>query len=333
MFAQRKALVSLGAAALVLATFAGPAISADGKSALKLAPKDTVLFVSVNFDRLKKSPLYKDAMAMAAANPDTKTALAKLKTEMGVDIEKDVSTISVALPTDFQKSEKFLIVLEGNFDERKIIASAKKEGAKLKTAKHKGQKYYVIDGQGGVAFMGKTVLVGTLETLKAAIAARKGGGGAKGLVKLVHGVDTGKDAWFVFNVPAAMRKEMAAGDPNAKDLKTLRGSLDLAKGIGLSITMGLSNAAAAKNIGDQIKKQMATAGANPMMAGLGLGAALQRTQVEAKGGDLRVGLSLTPEEVTRIKALVSAGMAAQGGSMAPPPPPPVKQGKAAGGKK
>lgn len=330
---QRKALISLGVAALVLAALAAPAMSADGKSALKVAPKDTVIFVSVNFDRLKKSPLYKDAMGMATANPDAKMALDKMKTDMGIDLEKDVSTISIALPADFQKSEKFLIVLEGTFDEKKIVEAAKKEGAKIKTENHKGQAFYSIDGQGGVAFMGKTALVGSLDTLKGAIAAQKGGAGAKGLDKLIKATDIGKDAWFAMNVPESMRKEMAAGDPNAKDLQTMRGSLDLATGIGLDLTMGLANAASAKTIADEISKQLAEAGANPMMAGMGLGAALQRTKVEQKGGDLRLAMTLNPDEVARIKALVSAGMAAQGGAMAPAPPAPMKQDKAAVDKK
>jgi hypothetical protein len=153
------------------------------------------------------------------------------------------------------------------------------------------------------------------------VAAAQKGGGAAGQKGMLGKTNQTADIWFVANLPPELQKQMAMGNPMAKGISAMRGSLDFAKGINLKMSVTTPNA---KQMEAEASKALAEALKEPMMAQMGLAPMLQKLSVKAVGSDLNVGLDLNDAEVSKLQMMVQMMMmmagGAQGGKMAPPPP-------------
>lgn len=320
----RRAAAAAVAALAAVAT-AAPAVAADLDAALGLMPADTAVVFGANIDRFRKSPLFTDLTNMLGSRPDAKEALEKLRSA-GLDPRTNLDTILVALTGDPETAEGPLVLLPGHADLTKIAALAKAEGEKVETAKYKGVETMKAGDDASLAVVDKHLVLGPPALVKQSVDASKGGKGARGgrLAKLVAAADTKKDFWLVLDAGGAVKK--ALGEPGAppelKDLKSAHAALDFAQGMGLRVTVDLGNAAAAKKLSDQLKEGLAQAGADPGLAMMGLGPAVQKMKVEAQGNEMRIALDLTQDEVNRIKTMMVGmmGMMMQGAKKEPLPP-------------
>lgn len=311
MKSTRKSLFLLLAAALVLPLFAAPAFADDGTAALDFIPKDTMMVISIDLDGMRNSDLFKEVMTAAMSDPEVKDGLAKLKTATGFDAEKDLSSIVIAVPPDVEKTENFLIIAKGKMDEKKVVEFAKQEGGNLKEMTEDGVTWYEIDNEGGVAFMGSHVVLGTKAALKAAIKTKKGGmknASAGDVGAMLKSVDTKADVWFAMAIPAALRKEMAAADPMAGEIESAHASMDFASGLNLKITVNTATADVANQIVEVGKAGIQGIAADPSMAQMGLDAALTKLVLKADGKAIKVGLDLSTEELKKIEQALAPMM-------------------------
>ncbi|MDX9719999.1 MAG: hypothetical protein RBU37_04565 [Myxococcota bacterium] len=313
----RIVFTMLLAAAFVLPAMASTAFADDGTAALDYIPKDYAFVVAIDVDGLKKTSIYSDVMKMLQADKDFQQGVKQFKDATGFDVEKDLSSLVIAAPADVEKSENFIFVAKGKVDEKKAIEFAKKEGAAITDGKHEGQSYYVIDKEGGVAFMGGYVVVAPEAALKAAIEVNKG---KKDSIKkssdmsaMLKGVDTKQNIWMMVALPKSIRDEMSRENPLAAGVLNVYGSLGLSSGIDLKLVAGCDKDDTAKSLVDMANAGLSQAMAEPMVAQMGFDVALKKLSIKASGKDIKVGLSLTDAEFTKLKTTVEALMGGAGG--------------------
>ncbi|MFN3202509.1 MAG: hypothetical protein ACE366_29195 [Bradymonadia bacterium] len=280
--------------------------AAPDQAAMQMIPSDTTAVVSFDMQRIRKAPLYQSMVGMAKQAPDGQKALAEIKAKTGVDIEKDIDSVILAIPADVDKSEAVVVIVKGKLDQGKLTAAAVKEG-KAKEASHNGVKTVAVDG-GSFAFMNGYLVAGPTVAVHKAIDASKGKGGLnKALSQAISKVDTGKDMWMAVNINDQMRKNMPP-DPMTKALTGLRGSIDMAKGFGLKLDMSTNDAAKAAEIAKMITAQLnAQNGAPPMFANM-----LKKITAKASGKDVNINVALSSADVDMLKGLLMMGMAAGG---------------------
>lgn len=316
-----KRFCSVALAVAALALFATPALADNGTNALKAAPANTVMALHFNAKRLSKSPLFQEVMAQAKQTQDVKKGLAEMEAKLGFNPERDLEGVTVLVPTDISGGGKPTIIVTGSFNVAKAEAEIK--GDKKFTIKTLGgQKAYV--GKDGMAmvFSKSRVVFAPAEAIGNVVLSK---GGVAALSSLSNTVDRSKDVWFAANIDDKMRQSMGA-NPMIKDLKTLRGSLDLAKGLGLNLNVGVATAATATNLAKMGQMQLDQGAKDPAMGAMGMGGFISKIAIAAKGTDVAVDLNLNQAEVNQLKmmAMMMTGMGAAAGAKAAPAAAPKK---------
>lgn len=318
----------LAALAALLFLLAAPAQAADVGD-LKLLPGDGDIVLQVDVRALMGTPLVTDLLKQAKMNPQTQQAFDKIKTEYGIDPEKDIERMTILFPAKSQSGQALMVVnTKGSYDQ--MVAAAKKEGDNLQEASHAGVKYHRSEGV-AMARMGGRILVGDEALLKKALDT-KGKVGLTGNKKMMGLVDraskAGGQIWFAAVLPDEVKAKMAADNPEMKDISTIQGSLDLTQGLKLRLDIGANAGTAAKMTQaintqlEQAKKEQAN---NPMMAAMGFAAVINGIKAAAVGDEVKVALDLTPAQVDQLKAMammmVGLAGAQQGAAPAQMPAP------------
>ncbi|MEZ4468439.1 MAG: hypothetical protein R3F60_21615 [bacterium] len=315
------------AGALVLAGLSTPAFA--GGADLKLVPSDSAGVVHVDLSRFRSSSLYKEVLAGFVQAPQVQQQMQAAKAELGFDPINDLDSITIIGGAAMGPgNEDALIIVAGKIDQKKLVAMAEKDGG-AKPAEYAGVKYWAStkNEDMAIAFIGDKVALGKHSLVKGAIDGKGPGADLAGLLKQVN---QGGDLFFAGKIPAGAGGALAAADPMFKDLKSIRGSLDFAKGMSVSVALTASPAAAtamAAKMQEGLKPDPAS---EPMMQQMGIAPIVQKLKVEAKGDTVMIGLDLTPEEVNRLKMLAGMlGMAMQAQQMkaepAAPAPAPMKK--------
>lgn len=303
-------------ASLVAALLFALAGAAAATPPLPAVSPDTALFARIDLDRLEKSPLFPDLLALLRAAPGGPAALSGLETHLGLDLARDVSAISLAAAG----AEQGVIYLEGPLgDARKRLPGVKA----LKRKKHAGGEYF-SDGSRALAFAGERLVLGREAAVKTALGA-KAEGLPPALAPLAEQVDRTGDLWFVTVVPEALRERLGK---RLGAVRTLSGSLDVAEGLTLNAEATVEDGSAAQQMAENAAKALAEAGRRPMLLMMGLGALLQKVSITADGPRVRLVAKLDAAEVQRLRGLLGLVNAARGTARPPaappaPPPPPA----------
>ena len=203
---------------LTLLLVPAAALAGDG---LSLVPVDAAAVGVAHIDQVRSGAL----AAKLFAQTDRMTIDgegAKLLAQIGLDPTRDIDTVTFALAPKkgALKGGNPLVVLEGRFDQAKMIALIEKHGAVKRTSGNK--TYYVApeeieaDHEGAVAFLsGNLIVAGTEDAVIEAIAnAEKGGSAfrvAGALSADLPHIDPSASAWALVDVPRAAR--LSGNDP------------------------------------------------------------------------------------------------------------------------
>ena len=145
--------------------------------------------------------------------------------------------------------------------------------------------------------------MGTPDEIRAAAkGADYGGALAAQQAKLTNG----GDLWFVAQFPEAMRKEMQLTNPAMANASALRGYLDFAKGLHLSLITELSNVQEASQAAQKLVATIEQAKQSPQAAMFMN--MVNKFSAQAKGNELVIDLPLTQEEVNQIQAIIGMMM-------------------------
>lgn len=335
-----RAMPLAAVAATVL--FSLTAAHAADTEDLALLPKSGDIVVQIDVKALAGTPLVKGLLEQAKANPDVQQQLSQLKSEYGLDPERDVERLTVMFPAKSQSGQA-LMVINTTAAFEQVLAGAKKNAQTIAEKTHAGVKYHADDGI-GMAQVGKRILIGDEGLLKEALGdqGKKGLHQNKQMMGLVSRASkAGGQIWFAAVLPEEVKAKMAADDPRAKDISTLQGSIDLKSGLALRLDIGAKKGTADAMV-QEINKQLAEAktqqAGNPMMAAMGLGAVIDGLKASTEGDEVRIKLDLTQAQVDQLKAMamMMVGMASaaqqtappampQGGTVTPPPAQPMQK--------
>ena len=298
-------LVKMAALAALMSV---PVAAQAGDAEMSLVPQGSAMVLHVNMERLRSSSFYKTIIAGLLNSPPIKMQIDMAKKQAGFDPINDLKSLTVVAPAKMGSGEEPLVILDGKVDAKVI---AEKAGKSAQVTPVKGR-----------------VLIGKANS----IAAAQKGGGAAGLKALLGQTNQKADLWFVAQLPPELQQQMAQGNPMAKGLKTMRGSLDFSKGLNLKVAF---DTPMAKQAADEAAKAIAQALKEPMMTQMGLAPMLQKLQVKAVGNDLKVDLDLNEGEVQKLQMMANmmmmmagGGGAAPGGPGAAPAPAPAPVKKA-----
>lgn len=292
-------LVKLAAVAAVMSL---PVAAQAGDADLSLVPADSAMVLHVNLAKFRGSTFYKTIVANLLNAPPVKMQIEAAQKEMGFNPTTDLDSITIVAPKNMgQPGSEPLVMLEGKtLDAAAIGAKVNKQSIKVAAVK-------------GRLLLGETASVD---------AAQKGGGAAALNAQLAK-TNQKADLWFVADLPPALQQQMAMGNPMAKDMKSMRGSIDFSKGLNLDMAV---NTPMAKQAEAEAAKGIAKALQEPMVTQMGLAPMLQKLSVKANGNDLAVGLDLNDAEVGKLQMMAQMMFMMAGGAagkaepaMVPPP--------------
>ena len=310
---------SLSAAAVAVALCSSPALAGNGRDLLKALPKDSAGVVVVNVEQLAKSPLFQEFYKMATANPQSQQGIAEFAKMIGMDPMLAVRTLSVGLPKGF--AGPGLVVLSTSVDGKKLEAAAAQAGMNTKETFQGATLLKAEDGSTlgmltGQIFLGKNALV------KSGIGAAKGKGASveknAELMKLVGAAPQSLDLWFAAKIDTPPPGELAHA-------KSVRGGLDLEKGIDLQIVLTMDSPAEAAKFAQESKAKLDEAKAEPQAKMLGIDTIASKVTFTAKANDVEVKVPLNEADVGRLKSTIGMMMmmanaaGGAGGAGAAPP--------------
>ena len=299
--------------AVLTLAFAGPAAAKDDVG-LKLLPAGAAGVVHVDLERMRGSVVFQELYKLLSANPAFQQGKAKLKADLGLDIDRDLHGATLVIDG---KTGQPVVIINGKFDQKKIAAIAKKEG-KAKRVKHKGVGYWLGKDKQGIAFVGGRLVVGRASQVKAVIDAHKGKRlKAKGkAMQLIKKTDQGKDVWAVIHMTKKFRKNMKGQD--AERVRTVRAHLDLAKGLALRVVAVTEDAAVAKKIVAGVKKNLGQAKANPGFMAMGIAQLIGKVKAKAKAKGIHLSVNWDQQDIAKAKMFLTMASAMMQARGAPP---------------
>jgi hypothetical protein len=215
----------------------GP-LSTSGPADARLAafiPGDTVMLAGIHVAELKKTPLYRQVIAMLGSVE-----------RQGFDPRRDVDELLVA-----SNGKESVAIGRGRFDGKELQG--------LERFEHRGVTLYGNE-QGAVAIIDpSTALAGWTPAVRAAIDQRNSGGrAAAGLLARARALPTPNHIWMVSNGAPVLPR--FPNVPNAEILRKILNNLsnvaffaDLREGIYASATAQCATAGDAKFIGDTVR--------------------------------------------------------------------------------
>jgi hypothetical protein len=300
----------VGAAALGLTLVPNVAAAGNGASVLSSLPKDTGWVMNINVDRVKGSPLFKEALAMAKKNPELAAAMDMMKAQGGFDPTRDVKTITIGLESDFQTNQKGVVMVEGKFSGKMLLNMAKASGAKAVAGSHLGIAYYTIEEaelavfKGYLAVAPKGGMKTVIEVHKGKAPSVKSNGE---FMKMYKGADKSKDFWMVAILPKNLRQQLGS-QLGGHSMDSFTASIDVKKGMVTQLRLATATSAAAQSIAGLMKAGIAQSAGDPSINALGLGAVLKNVTVSSSANNVDVGIKLSDAELTKIKNLVKGFM-------------------------
>jgi hypothetical protein len=295
---------------------------------LAVLPADTRVLAVVDLARVRAAPLWARLAALAEDDPADRTRIQGLTARTGLDPLRQIQRVWAAFPDSARERGQFALVVEGQgFDERRLVAYAREEGAargvRIEPTTRGGRTLWTGRGPARTAGFfdgpGRFVLGGGgWGELLADLAAPAGGAprppSAAGgeLAHLCDRVPRGRALWFAALVPLDVRR-MLMDDPghdSAASVTRLAASADLAPGLSAEVVADLSNAADARVLVTRIQASVREAKRNAKALMLGLAPYLDAVTAEADGPTLRLKLTLgeaqTRDLVDRLMGLVRA---------------------------
>lgn len=300
--------------------YAAPALAGSG-DLIKYAPKSTKLVMGANLDALKPSPLYRDMLTMIKGRPAFADFLAFLETEAGINIDRDVDGVTVAMPevsmtpAQANAQDTMTLVVRGKFDRKRILEAINK--------KFPG---HAVTGEGPTARH-------TLGTVTLAFA------NDKDLVMSVGDLEFQTKTWTAL----ANSKESASSN---KDITTMASKLNLNRGMWLigvtgqlpqngpkmniaGMTVDLVSGLKVDLIGtmnskEDVKKSLEDfellkkEATNPMVTMMGAAPLIQNLKTGSKGQDVTMTTSMNPAQFQNMMGMLTATLSAGSKPLAAP---------------
>jgi hypothetical protein len=290
-----------------LASVATKAASGAVSSGIALIPDQAELILGLSVGSIMSSPYYKLAEAELNQDPEGAKMLTMVK-DCGLDPQK-LESVVVGISQD----ENFVLVMvgEGLGEDAKakcLIDGVQKsagEGPAGEVATENGKKSikyakgraYLVDGR--TLAMTTTAWDSALVSLIDGTGSSAIGGSKKDLFAKTN---TGATMWGLANIPPELAGLAPAFGAPAEfaSVKSVTGSIDLVDGAAINVIAGFTSEDTAKSVVTQLQALITAASseAPPEVAGM-----IKSVKIEAAGTDVKVAMSATAEELTKLQAV------------------------------
>lgn len=292
---------SLAVCLLVLPACKGGA-SAD---AVKLIPDEAEFIVGLNPKAITSSEAYKSVQAELEAEPDFKEMMT---TAEGCGVKP---TEFDAIVVGANQAEEFVAVIVGDGigeDDKAvcIIKAIQKAGGEEEAAdvtKQDGKK--IIQFTDGRAYLvNKNMLAMATTAWEDKVGELIDGKGTPAIEnskKDLYGkVDTKAAMWFLAEIPPELAGMAAMAAPEAAEVKTAAGTIDLSKGAAVNFVAGFDSEDKAKAVAEKLQALFdGVKGEAPKeLAGV-----VESVKIEASGSDVKLSVSATTDEINAAKAV------------------------------
>jgi hypothetical protein len=290
---------------------------ATGRGVLARFPAETQVVVSLDFERIRQTALWKRLSALAAEDPGDKKLIEEFTTRTGLDPFRQLHRLVAAFPEEARGSGAFGIVIEGeDLDEKRLLTyardQAKLRGAELQPKQHAGYTLWHTGAPDGTAgfFLDRRrfVLGGGGWAEKMADLARAGGsssGSAQSnptLLRLVDRLGVRRAIWMAALVPDQTRRNLQADPRFGVQASVMRfgAGLDLGPGLRGQVDAELSNAADARALVDKFDTFLRAARKSPQALLIGAGPYLDGITSKADGPRALIGLELSETQTLEL---------------------------------
>lgn len=300
------------------------------QGALALFPAETRIVLSIDFRKIRATPLWKQLAALAGDDPQDRRIIDELTARTGLDPFTHVHRLVAAFPDEARKDGAFAVLFEGEgFDEKRLLTYVRDQ------AKLRGQnveqrprgKRVVLSSTGesplsGVFLdRGRFVLGGggwaerVVDLVDGAAAPDPSAANNPILARLADRVGAGRALWAAAIVPEPTRAALMA-DPRfgaQASVMRLGAGADLGPGLSGELVAELSNPDDAQVLVGRMNEFLMAAKRSPKALLLGAGPYLDGVAVAADGPQARVKVNIdqaqTAELIRRLQALVRPGAA------------------------
>jgi hypothetical protein len=292
--------------------------------ALGLFPADARIAISVDFRRVRETPLWQRLASLAADAPEDRKLIDDFVARTGLDPFRQIHRIVAAFPEDARAGGAFGLIVEGEgFDEKRLLTYARDQ-AKLKGGELRqvAQGRYTLWGSSapgspaGFFLDARRFALGSGGWAESMAALAEGSPGAPPsagsggtLARLVERVGPQRSIWLAAMVPAATRARLMANPRYGVEASVMRlgAAVDLGPGLTGDLVAELSNADDARALVSKVEAFVREARVSPQALLLGAGPYLDAITATADGPNARIHVALdearTAELFTRLAGL------------------------------
>jgi hypothetical protein len=271
-----------------------------GADAVKLVPDEAEFIIGLSPKTITGSEAYKSVADKIEGEEDYKEVMATFE---GCGLK----------PTEFDavvmganQSEQFVAVIVGDGvgDEENavcIVNAMQKENGKEENAavtKVDGKSVIEIETVSAYLVNKNTMAVASSgwKDKVGELIDGKGSPAIEGSKKDLYGkVDTKAAVWFLAEIPSSVASYAAFAAPEAAEVKTAVGTIDLSKGAAISLIAGFADEDKAKAAATALQTLLDGAKGD---APKELSGVTESVKIEADGSDVKLSISATSEEIT-----------------------------------
>jgi hypothetical protein len=291
--------------------------SGSAGGTLSRFPAETQVVVSVDFQRIRRTPLWKRVSSLAAEDAEDRRLIQEFTARTGLDPFRQIHRLVAAFPEEARRTQAFGVIIDGEgFDEKRLLTYAQDQarlrGTELKPRAHGPHTLWETGGPGGVAGFfagrGRFVLAGggwAEKMSKLAAQPTRAGAGAESNTTLLHLVErlgVRRSIWMAALVPEETRAQLRADPRFGTQASVTRFGLGLDLGPGLQgeLDAELSNAEDARALVDRFQGFLRAARKSPEALLIGAGPYLDRISSQASGPRALVRLDLDEKQTTEL---------------------------------
>ena len=302
MIRARFVLCSVAVAALALTACKkeGGEVTKEAGAALNYLPKDTKVVFGMNFSSLASAKILEKYKAelMKTAPPEFK----ELQAACNIDIFKDLKSVVAGVAGE----NKAVLVISGNFKKDQIEDCAKKaaekEGKTFEATDDGKMRVYSTGAEKMYAYWaGEGTVVATSDdsggaaALKAVLDGEKLGEGD--VMTMVKATKTSAGIWAA----GQLDDSMTGGMPVGGEVSGFAATVEASDTLDIKAMAKFNSAEKASEAASQAKMMMGLAESQPMAKPFL--PIIQKVKIEADGVALKVGVSLTSEDLDKLQAL------------------------------
>jgi len=292
-------------------------------SPLAWFPADTHVVLSIDFARLRATPLWSALGGLATSDPGDRQKIDELAKRTGLDPLKQIDSLIVAFPEEARAQGSMGLIMRGQgFDEARLVAYVRdqvsKQGDDLFSFRRAGRTLWATRKEpttAGFFVDARTFVLGAggwaekMADLSAG-AQPQGAATNPSLVHLVEQAGPTRAVWAVALVPAATRAALAADPtvPGAAGVNRLSLGIDMGTGVDAKLVADLATHAEAEAMAQQVRNAVVAAKRSPQVLLLGLAPYLDSVDSRAVGVGCELAVRLsdtqTNDAIERLRAFL-----------------------------